>query len=304
MSKQRMPMIAELDERDLEKFGYKQELRRVLKLFSLYAVAFSIISITTGISLNYAFGLNNFGPAMIWIWLIAGAGQMLVALVIAELGTRIPLAGYAYQWGARLVSSTYGWFVGLTALGYMAVGGAAITLLVTAPLTIALFGWNETPHLTLFVAYVLIVLPVMINIISIQLAARVNNLAVVTEIVGMVGFGVALFFMWVAGAKDVHHGIGFLAHTTHTTVGALWYVFALAGLMGIFTIVGFEFAADLQEFSEANRIYVWIGHSPHDGLHHVGRLVAPLQRGVVMLLQFSAHAFTSRGPGTMSGLGQ
>src|SRR5438876_5684484 len=184
MASQRMSTTAELDEQDLAKFGYKQELRRVLRLFSLYAVAFSIISITTGITLNYAFGLANFGPASIWTWVIAGAGQMLVALVIAELGTRIPLAGYAYQWGARLVGSTYGWFVGFTALGYMAVGGAAITLLATAPLLIALFGWNETPHLLLFVAYVLIVIPVMINIISIQLAARVNNLAVITEIVG------------------------------------------------------------------------------------------------------------------------
>jgi hypothetical protein len=25
---------------------------------------------------------------------------MMIALVVAELGTRIPLAGYAYQWGA------------------------------------------------------------------------------------------------------------------------------------------------------------------------------------------------------------
>jgi hypothetical protein len=42
------------DDRINQSFGYKQELRRALKLFSLYAVAFSIISITTGISLNYA----------------------------------------------------------------------------------------------------------------------------------------------------------------------------------------------------------------------------------------------------------
>jgi len=97
------------DDQINQSFGYKQELRRALKLFSLYAVAFSIISITTGISLNYAAAIGAMGPASIWLWIVASAGQLLVALVVAELGTRIPLAGYSYQWGARLVNTAYGW---------------------------------------------------------------------------------------------------------------------------------------------------------------------------------------------------
>jgi amino acid transporter len=74
-----------------------------MRLFALYAVAFSVISITTGITLNYGFAISNFGPAGIWTWLVAGTGQLTVALIIAELGTRIPLTGYAYQWTARLL---------------------------------------------------------------------------------------------------------------------------------------------------------------------------------------------------------
>jgi amino acid transporter len=245
------------DEAILASFGYKQELRRTLKQFSLYAVSFSIISITTGITLNYAFAINNFGPAGIWTWLIAGLGQLFLAFIIAELGTRIPLAGYAYQWGARLVNSTYGWFVGFIGLGYLAVGGAGITLLATAPLTATLFGWNAgNPRLVLFIAYVLLILPAIVNVISVQLAARVNNVAVFTEILGMVGFGIALFFAWaVKGhARGVDHGIGFL--TQHGTVTPLWYGFALAGLIGIFTIVGFELAADLSEEAVNARVTV------------------------------------------------
>jgi amino acid transporter len=30
---------------------------------------------------------------------------MMIALVVAELGTRIPLAGYAYQWSARALGA-------------------------------------------------------------------------------------------------------------------------------------------------------------------------------------------------------
>ena len=41
--------------------GYRPELRRSLRFFSMFAIAFSIISITTGIFLNYLFGLQYGG---------------------------------------------------------------------------------------------------------------------------------------------------------------------------------------------------------------------------------------------------
>ena len=48
----------------LERAGYQPELRRSLRFFSMFAIAFSIISITTGIFLNYGFGLAYWGPAV------------------------------------------------------------------------------------------------------------------------------------------------------------------------------------------------------------------------------------------------
>src|SRR5690242_6125045 len=95
-----------------DEFGYRHELRRVLRLFAAFAIAFSIISITTGIFVNFGFGISHLGPASIWLWPIAAVGQLLVALVLAELATRIPLAGANYQWGARLVGPRYGYAVG------------------------------------------------------------------------------------------------------------------------------------------------------------------------------------------------
>src|ERR1700736_4227489 len=184
------------DEGINQSFGYKQELRRALRLFSLYAVAFSIISITTGLFANYGFGLAHLGAAMIWLWPVASAGQLLVALVVAELGTRIPLAGYSYQWGARLVNTAYGWFTGFIGLAYLTVGAAAINYLVVAPLVATLLQpvlhtdpGNATTNL--LITLVIFVGNLVINILSIALAARINNVAVFTEIVGMVGFAVA-----------------------------------------------------------------------------------------------------------------
>jgi amino acid transporter len=41
--------------------------------------------------------LGALGAAAIWLWLVAALGRLLIALVVAELGTRIRLAGYSYE---------------------------------------------------------------------------------------------------------------------------------------------------------------------------------------------------------------
>jgi len=232
----------------VERAGYKPELRRSLKFFSMFAIAFSIISITTGIFLNYSFGIQHWGPASIWTWPIVGVGNLMIAFVVAELGTRIPLAGYAYQWSARLVNPTYGWFVGFAGLLYMSVGGGAIMLGVASPLLLSEFNVNNpNPRLVLSVAIILMLLPVVINIISMQVAARVNNVAVFTEIIGTVVFGVLLLALWGFNAKPTPYGAGILTNTTSVFHNPTWYAFTLAGLLGAFTLVGFELAADMSE---------------------------------------------------------
>ena len=88
----------------------------------------------------------------------------MIALVVAELGTRIPLAGYAYQWSSRLVNSTYGWFVGFAGLLYMTVGGAAIMYTVAAPLLLSEFNYTTpNPRLVLTVAIIMMLLPVVFS---------------------------------------------------------------------------------------------------------------------------------------------
>jgi amino acid transporter len=232
----------------VERAGYRPELRRSLRFFSMFAIAFSIISITTGIFLNYGFGLSYWGPASIWTWPIVGVGNVMIALVVAELGTRIPLAGYAYQWSARLVNSSYGWFVGFAGLLYMSVGGGAIMLGVASPLLLSEFNINTpNPRLVLSVAIILMLLPVVINIISMQIAARVNNVAVFTEIIGTVVFGVLLLVLWGFNTKPSPYGWSILTNTTSVFHNPTWYAFALAGLLGAFTLVGFELAADMSE---------------------------------------------------------
>lgn len=140
-------------------FGYTSKFPRGLRRFALLAIAYSIVSITTGIFLNYSYGITQLGPAAVWLWPVAAVGQLLVVLVLAELAGYIPLAGVDYQWAARLVNTPFGY-----------VGA----------------------------------------LVRVQLAARVNNVAVFAEIIGTVVLSVVVFVAWVRGgdAATVPHGSG------------------------------------------------------------------------------------------------
>src|SRR5437868_12294434 len=103
------------EERDsalLQKFGYRQELRRTLGFLSNFAVAFSYISVSTGTFSLFYLGLAAGGPAFFWTWPIVAIGQFLVALNFAELASHFPIAGSIYQWSKRLSGYTLGWFTG------------------------------------------------------------------------------------------------------------------------------------------------------------------------------------------------
>ena len=76
------------DEAELARFGYKQELKRSLGLFSSFAVAFSYISPSTGIFTLFALGLTTIGGVFIWSWPIVALGQLCIALGFAELSAR------------------------------------------------------------------------------------------------------------------------------------------------------------------------------------------------------------------------
>jgi len=70
---------------------------------------------------------------------------------------------------------------------------------------------------------------------------------VFTEIIGTVVFGVLLFVRWGVHAKPTPYGAGILTNTASALHYPTWYAFALAGLLGAFTLVGFELAADMSE---------------------------------------------------------
>lgn len=59
------------DEGRLRELGYKQELKRDWSLIHNFGVSFSIISVITGITTLFSYGLNTGGPGVMSVgWVI------------------------------------------------------------------------------------------------------------------------------------------------------------------------------------------------------------------------------------------
>ena len=231
------------EEANLEAFGYKPQLKRTLKPWAIFGIAFSFMSITTSIYTVFGYGLGSFGTASIWMWPVVLVGQLLVALVIAELGTRIPLAGYSYQWGARLISTGYGWIIAVAAFVYLLASGAVITYLLVAPFIGAMLGVTLNSLQTLIIAIAVLAVIAIVNIVGVKLFSRINNVAVVGEIVAVLVVGVAVVVAVLA--KDVP--LTSLANTGGVHGPAVWGGLMGGLVMGLFSLTGFESAADMSE---------------------------------------------------------
>src|SRR5271170_7761632 len=72
---------------------YRQELKRTLGSFQVFAISFAFISVAVGIFGTYDFVLQRGGPVGIWLWVLVAVGQLLVALVYAQFAARISLSG-------------------------------------------------------------------------------------------------------------------------------------------------------------------------------------------------------------------
>jgi amino acid transporter len=227
----------------LEESNYKQELKRNLKLFSSFAVAFSFISITTGIFANYKFVISTAGPAGIWSWIVTFIGQLLVALVFAELSGVIPVSGYSYQWIKRLSTKTMGWITGWICICFLVLVVPAIDSGV-APIFASLIGIEGTPAQISMIVIATLIIQAVINIAGVKLASFINNAAVFTESIGIIALTVVLL---VISLKNGNNS-SILFNTANTGQGVSYVKpFMMSMLMGAFTLVGFESAANLSE---------------------------------------------------------
>jgi amino acid transporter len=247
------------DTRQLEQFGYRQELRRTLSLFSNFGIAFTYLSPVVGIYSLFVLGLGAGGPRYLWLMPIVVAGQLLVALVFAELGSMYPIAGALFQWAKNLLGPGYAWFVGW-AYGWALIVTVAAVDTGVAPyiseLLNSLFGSNfdgTNPNTILVFTLILLAIQTTFNIVGVRFSALISRMGVFAEVGAT--FGIAILL----AALGFHHGLGFTfstqgvenAHANPLGVdfAGHWWLGAafVAILANVYIFYGFESAGDVAE---------------------------------------------------------
>jgi len=233
------------DAQDLARFGYKQELKRVLGVYSSFAVAFSYISPSTGIFTLFILGIGLAGPAFFWSWPIVVVGQLLVGLNFAEVSSHFPVAGSVYQWTKYLSNRTYAWFTGWVYLfaGVLTIAAVVATVpLVLIPLLNNL-GLNipNDSNAQRNVAALVLLSTTLLSIFGVRIVAFVNNTGVVFEILGMVVFALILLLFYHQQSASVLFDTSYLGSSNAPGV------FLAAMFMSLFVIYGFDTASTLAE---------------------------------------------------------
>jgi len=237
------PAEAASDEAELARFGYRQELRRSLGLFSSFAVAFSYISPSTGIFALFALGLSTVGGLFFWSWPIVAVGQFIIALSFAEVSSHIPIAGSVYQWAKYLSGKTHSWFTGWVYLfaGILTITAVAVTLPLALIPALNNMGWNmaNNLHNQRIVALISMLAVTILNVYGVRAVALINNVGVLFEILGMV------VFAFIMALFHNHQGVGVVFHSGGTNVTVSTFLVAM--FMSLFVIYGFDTAATLAE---------------------------------------------------------
>jgi amino acid transporter len=245
------------DDAHLRSLGIKPELRRTLGFLSNFAIAFSFISVSTGSFGNLGYGMGMGGPVFFWTWPIIVIGQLLVALVFAELASHYPVAGSIYQWSKRLSNRTLGWFTGWFYFWAQVVTVTAVAVIVAFVVdgllgspTVGDVGFLDSPDPTgittmfTFIAIGALVLTTAINAFGVRLLSILNNIGVATEILGMLVFALILLFFANHQSPDVLFKT-FGAEQAQN--GDFLATFMLGFFMSVFILYGFDTAGSFGE---------------------------------------------------------
>ncbi|MEW2486331.1 amino acid permease [Streptomyces sp. NPDC048411] len=230
----------------------KQHMARELGWYASFSVAFGFVSIATGIFTTYGSVLATSGPRGIWAWPISVIGQLSIALVFGALAARIPISGYSYQWVSRIVGPVWGWIMGWISFAFLGVVLIAVDYTIASTILPELFRYVGTTQNAWLITAVVVLLQSVLVAASTRTTHRVNNVAVTVQLVGMIALTVLLFAVGAfTGKLDFSHlfAAGPVPESGYYALGGATKAgpFALAFLLGAFTIVGFESAANLAE---------------------------------------------------------
>lgn len=246
------------DEDRLAQLGYKQELRRDWSMLHNFGVSFSIISVITGITTLFSYGLNTGGPGVMSVgWIVVSFFTLFVGLGMAEIVSAVPTSGGPYFWAAILApegkeaffSWLTGWFnlVGQFAVTTGITFGLANLISTTATVQTS---YEPTAGKTIGIYAALLISHGVINTFGVHILRYLNNSSIILHSVGVSCFAIA-----VLAKAPIHQSGKFVFATFYDGTGDPgWgaraspaYVAACGILMSQYTITGFDASAHLSE---------------------------------------------------------
>jgi len=225
----------------LEDVHDDHRLAREFSLWSAFAFAFAFISPIVALYGIFGLAYKTAGPSFWWNFLIVFAGQLLVAMVFAELVSRWPIEGSIYQWSRRLMGSAYGWGAGWVYMWTLVVAMSAVSIFA-AGFVANVFGWHLSPGQQGLLAWVILLLGTVANIAGRLVLKILMTGSIIAEIVGSVGLGTwLLLFHRVNPVSVLTHG--FSTHGYLSLSGPFLVSTAFVG----WSFVGFESAGSIAE---------------------------------------------------------
>ena len=249
------------DEGRLAELGYTQELRREWSLLHNFGVSFSIISVITGITQLFTYGLHTGGPGPMTVgWIIVSFFTLVVGSSMAEILSSIPTSGGPYFWAYMLAPQQHapffawvtGWF---NLLGQIAVTTAIDFGLASLISTVSQVanGYEPSAGKTLGFLAVILISHVVVNMFSIASLRYMIYTSVSINTVGVCALAIAVL----AKAPNLksasfvfatfYDGTGEEGYDGWSVRASPAYVSICGILLTHYTILGFDASAHLCE---------------------------------------------------------
>ncbi len=216
-------------------------LKREFTLWSAFAFAFAFISPIVALYGIFGLAYSTAGPSFWWNFLIVFGGQLLVAMVFAELVSRWPIEGSIYQWSRRLMGEGYGWAAGWVYMWTLVVAMSAVATFAGGFLA-NVFGWDLAAGGQAVVAWVILMVGTAANVAGRVVLRVLMTASIVAEVVGSIGLGAWLLLFHRENSVAVLTD-GFSTDSYLSLSGPFLVSMAFVG----WSFVGFESAGSIAE---------------------------------------------------------
>ncbi|MET9832477.1 amino acid permease [Streptomyces sp. NPDC006385] len=245
-----VPIVLD-DDATLHAMGYPRKLTRRFQAFDNFAISFTIINIISGIFSGFGFGLNAGGPSiLVFGWIGVSVMVLFVGAAMAEVASAYPTSGALYFSAGKLAKrhkGAWSWYTGwlnfVGQVGGTAATGYAAATFLQAFMALQWPSYEPSPHRTVLLTALIIVLQGLANTYTVHLVAILNRISVWWLLIGLVIIVSTLIVV-----PDHHQSASFVTHFVNNTGFTSGLYGGMLGLLVTsWTFTGFDGSFHMSE---------------------------------------------------------